>query len=423
MQRILLFAAFALTMCISACSANHLAPVTPAVSAANRVHARSGAHYKLLYAFKGTPDGASPLSGLIAVNGKLFGTTLNGSKNYCSANCTNSHCYLGCGTVFSITDAGKERVLYNFKGEFDNAQDGLWPYASLTDLSGTLYGTTGGGGASQDGTVFSVSASGKEKVLYSFSGGSDAQDPESNLIVVKGTLYGTSVYGGSTGCAGYGCGTVFSITPSGTERVLYAFTGGSDGYRVFAPVTYLNGKLYGATLQGGGTGCGGSGCGTIFEMTLSGKERVIYTFTNSVEDGAFPNGLIAVKNTLYGTTEGGGSKNSGTFFSISTKGVLKPLYSFTDNPDGNGPGATLTYAKGEFYGTTIGGGSDGDGTVFEVSPNGSESVLYSFQGGDDGADPQAALVENGGTLYSTTYRGGGSGCSGNGCGTVFSVTP
>jgi uncharacterized repeat protein (TIGR03803 family) len=422
MNRLLLVTAIALSVCLSACSQSHFTPATPMGTGANAVHA-SSAQYKLLYAFKGTPDGASPLAGLIAFKGKLYGTTLNGSQNYCSVSCGGNHCYLGCGTVFSITDAGKENIVYNFRGGFSNAGDGAWPFAALTNVKGTFYGTTGGGGTAFDGSVFSVTKNGKEKTLYSFLGGNDGSDPEAGLIDVKGTFYGTTVYGGGTGCGGSGCGTVFTITPAGSEKVLYAFKGGTDGFRVFAPVTYFKGNLYGATLQGGGSGCGGDGCGTLFELTPSGKETVLSTFTTTAKGGAFPNGLIAVKGTLYGTTEGGGAKNSGVFFSLSRKGAYKPLYSFTDIPDGNLPGASLIDVNGTLYGTTVGGGTIGDGTAFSITTSGSETVLYSFQGGNDGSAPQAPLLNVGGTLYSTTYKGGGTGCGGYGCGTVFSVTP
>jgi uncharacterized repeat protein (TIGR03803 family) len=416
----LVLAAVVTATLLAACGGSHFAPSTSAgAPLATRAHSSSST-YKLLYSFKGEPDGASPLAGLIAVHGKLYGTTLNGSKNYCSASCGSNGCYLGCGTVFSIDPAGTERVVYNFNGNFSDAQDGSWPFAGLTELHGKLYGVTSGGGTG-DGIVYTVSTSGKESVLYRFAGGSDAQDVEANLTAAKGTLYGTSVYGGGSGCGGAGCGTVFSLSAAGKESVLYSFAGGSDGARAYSGVTYFHGKLYGATLEGG-SGCGSTGCGTIYELSLSGKHRVLYHF-GGTSDGAYPNGLTAAGGVLYGTTEGGGARSSGTFFSITKAGKLQTLYSFQDIPDGNLPGANLLYLNGNFYSTTVGGGTTGVGTVYEISKTGSESVLYSFAGGNDGSAPQAPVVAFKGTLYGTTYKGGGTGCSGYGCGTIFSVTP
>jgi uncharacterized repeat protein (TIGR03803 family) len=416
----LLLVAIVTATLLAACGGSHFAPTIPASAPlAAKTHSSSSS-YKLLYSFAGTPDGASPLAGLIAVHGKLYGTTLNGSKNYCSASCGSNDCYLGCGTVFSVDSSGAEHVVYNFQGNFSSAQDGSWPFAGLTELKGTLYGTTSSGGLG-DGIVYSVTTSGKEKVLYRFTGGSDAQGSEATMIAAKGTLYGTSVYGGGSGCGGAGCGTVFSVSPAGKESVLYSFAGGSDGARMYSGVTYFHGKLYGATLEGG-SGCGSTGCGTIFELSLSGKKKVLYRF-GGTSDGAYPNGLTAVGGVLYGTTEGGGARSSGTFFSITKSGKLQTLYSFQDIPDGNLPGANLLYLSGNFYSTTVGGGTTGVGTVYEISKTGSESVLYSFAGGNDGNAPQAPVAAFKGALYGTTYKGGGTGCSGNGCGAVFSVTP
>jgi uncharacterized repeat protein (TIGR03803 family) len=416
----LLLVAIVTATLLAACGGSHFAPSTSSSAAlADKAHS-STSTYKLLYSFKGTPDGASPLSGLIVLHGKLYGTTLNGSKNYCSASCGSNDCYLGCGTVFSVDSSGKERVVYNFNGNFNEAQDGSWPFAGLTALKGKLYGATSGGGVG-DGTVYTVTTSGKESVLYRFTGGSDAEIPEANLIAAKGMLYGTSVYGGGSGCGGAGCGTVFSVSPAGKEKVLYSFAGGSDGARLYSGVTYVHGTLYGATLEGG-SGCGTTGCGTIYELSLSGKKHILHSF-GGTSDGAYPNALTAVGGVLYGTTEGGGAKSSGTFFSITKAGKLQTLYSFTDIPDGNLPGANLLYLNGNFYSTTVGGGTAGLGTVYQISKTGSESVLYSFQGGNDGSDPQGPVVAFKGALYSTTYKGGGTGCSGNGCGTIFSVTP
>jgi uncharacterized repeat protein (TIGR03803 family) len=383
---------------------------------------RHPAGYTLIYSFKGTPDGASPLSGMVAGNGTLYGTTLGGSSNYCSSSCGGNECYLGCGTVFAVDTSGVERVVYNFQGNFNNAGDGSRPFAGLTRLNGTLYGTASSAGAHNAGAVFTVSPSGSERILYSFAGGTDGAGPEAGLIAVKGKLYGATLSGGGSGCGGYGCGTVFEISTSGKERVIYSFAGGTDGAHMYSGVTALKGKLFGATLFGGGSGCGGNGCGTIFELTLAGKEHVVYRFQGT-SDGGYPNGLTALNGTLYGTTEGGGSRSSGTFFDVTTSGSEKVLYNFQDIPDGNLPGANLIVVKGAFYGTTVGGGTAGVGTAFKVTTSGQESVLYSFMGGTDGSDPQGPLVFFNKQLYGTTYQGGGTGCGGNGCGTIFGVKP
>ncbi len=417
--RLLLVLSFAATL--TACG-GALTPAAPNSAASSaRPHAPgaispAASGYKQLYVFKGTPDGASPYSGLVAVGNTLYGTTLNGSKNYCGGNCGGNNCYLGCGTVFAVDRTGAEQVVYNFDGNFNGGSDGSWPFASLTLLGGTLYGTTSSAGAHRHGTVFTVDPSGTEHVIYSFAGGTDGEGPEAPLISYRGKLFGTTVSGGS---AGYG--TVYSVTTGGSEKVLYAFQGGSDGAKVYAPVTELHGKLYGVTLEGG-KGCSTTGCGTIFELSTKGTKHTIYSFSNS-GDGAFPNGLTAVGGVLYGTTESGGTRNSGTFFSITRSGSLKTLYNFLDIPDGNLPGATLIYSKPYFYGTTVGGGTNGQGTVFKVTAAGGETVLYSFAGGSDGADPQGPVYLFKRYLYGTTTSGGGTGCGGSGCGTIFKVKP
>lgn len=403
----------------SSSNGNKLLPATSQLHA-SKVPSSS---YQLIYTFKGTPDGAKPMSGLIAINGTMYGTTLNGSKNYCSQNCQNQ-CYLGCGTVYSVGPLGKEHVVYNLRGLFNpNSPDGSWPFAGLTVLNGVMYGTASSAGANSAGTVFRVTTSGTEKVLHNFAGGSDSQGPEGPLVELNGVLYGTTVFGGGSGCGGAGCGTVFAVTPAGKEHVVYAFQGGSDGEKLYAGLTVLNGKLYGATLFGGGSGCGGNGCGTIFQLTTSGHETVLYRFAGGTADGSWPNGLTAVNGVLYGTTEGAGTRNSGTFFSVTTSGTEKPLYNFQDIPDGNLPGANLIYHNGEFYGTTVGGGTAGQGSVFEVTPAGSEQVLYSFQSGSDGSAPQGPLYLLNNHLFGTTSTGGGTGCGGSGCGTIFKLAP
>ena len=155
-------------------------------------------------------------------------------------------------------------VLYNFTG----SSDGAYPYASLVrDAAGNLYGTTYYGGSSSYGVVFKVDTSGTESVLYTFTGGADGGYPFAGLVRDKaGNLYGTTVDGGT-----YFWGTVFKLSKTGKETVLYSFTGGAEGEEPLGRVTLdPAGHVYGATEYGGGGQCqngDGYGCGTVWKLT------------------------------------------------------------------------------------------------------------------------------------------------------------
>jgi uncharacterized repeat protein (TIGR03803 family) len=255
---------------------------------------------------------------------------------------------------------------------------------------GNFYGTTGGGGKLYGGTVFRISPSGIYTSLYSFvSFSNDGVGPSAGLVQGSdGNFYGTTAAGGtSTNCNG-GCGTVFRISPSGSETNLYSFVGyPSDGANPYAGLVQgSDGNFYGTTLAGGGT--------TNFNS---------YT-------GVYGDGIL---------------------FRISPSGTYTNLHSFVGSPsDGNNPRAGLVQGSdGNFYGTTIGGGptnSDpffgvyGFGTVFRISPSGTYTSLYSFVGSpSDGNNPDGGLVQGSdGNFYGTTQRGG----TGNGWGTVFKLT-
>ncbi len=264
----------------------------------------------VLYSFKSGSDGAGPFASVVAVNGVLYGTTFNGG---------GSGCNIGCGTIFRVSTSGKERVLHSFKGY---PHDGARPLGSLVAVSGRLYGTTwiGGGGECNMGcgTVFEVSTSGKERVLHSFKGAPDGENPGGGLVSVNGTLYGTTVNGGtSEACPQFGgCGTFFAMSASVRERVLYSFKGGRNSAEPNGGLVPFNGLLYG-TAEGGDK-CAPSGrCGTIFDISVSGEERVLYRFKGS-PDGANPGWpLIAVKGTLYGSTAEGGANGDGTAFALT----------------------------------------------------------------------------------------------------------
>ncbi len=303
-------------------------------------------------------------------------------------------------------------TIYAF-GRFGSRDDGAHPVAPLVALNGMLYGTTEFGGKYGRGTVFEVTTSGKETVLYTFHGSLDGQAPAAGLVAVKGNLYGTTSGGG-----GQRYGTVFEITTSGKERVLYRFNG-KDGLGPTGALIYVNGMLYGTAsiLKGGHTD------GIVYAMSMSGKAHIVYEFQYDVPTG----GVTAAYGNLYGTAFfGPGSSSYGFVFELSFSGEERTLYSFKGPPyDGSVPVSGVIYANGNLYGTTTEGGASSDckhpgcGTIFEVNvATGAESVLYSFEGNTSGGYPSGLIALNG-SFYGTTGDGGGHG----GFGTIFEVTP
>ena len=343
----------------------------------------------VLYAFQGGTDGAYPYAPLaIGSDGALYGTTTEGGVN-CSA----------CGTVFKLARPGKrgggwtESVLYSFSGP-----DGASPYAGLVfDDAGNLLGTTITGGVNDEGTVFELIApdsdskdrSWREKVLYSFTGGADGGLPISDIAVSENVrLYGTTILGGNLGA-----GTVFELAhaPGGSwsETAIYSFTGGSDGAEPYVGVVFDgNGDLDGAALFGGNTNCV-EGCGTIFQLTPpahrggSWSENTLYQFTGG-NDGAQPitTPILDARGKLFGAASVGGNASAACAPDCGSVYVLTP-------PRRNA--STWT-----------------------------ETTLYDFQGGTDGYFPQGnLLLGKHGELYGTTQTGGASVSAG----TVFQIIP
>jgi uncharacterized repeat protein (TIGR03803 family) len=178
-----------------------------------------------------------------------------------------------------------------------------------------------------------------------------------------------------------------------------------------------DGSFYGTTSMGGA-----NSVGTVFRITPSGSETNLHSFSGS-PDGANPlAGLVQGSDgSFYGTTSGGGANGGGIVFRISPSGAYTNLHSFGNFPDGVGPNAGLVEGSdGTFYGTTVSGGANSVGTVFRISPSGSETNLHSFGNFPDGANPNAGLVQGGdGSFYGTTKFGGANTNCFSGCGTVF----
>ncbi len=381
----------------------------------------SSSAYKVLYRFDGL-DGY-PNTRLLRLSVDLYGTTSS--------------------AVFRISTHGVEKTLYRFQA----SSEPFMPAGSLIEVGATLYGTASYGGTASTrdasgtgkGGVFTLTEQGKESVLYAFKGAPDGATPDGGLVDVNGSLYGTTTFGGSR-CrhklpGGFsGCGTVYSISRSGVERVLYSFGGGDDGAHPIGGLTDVGGTLYGTTFVGGGANCAmgrGNGCGTVYSVSANGEEKVLHRFASCCGvDAAAPNGgLINVNGTLYGTTLWGGigDPGLGTVYSITTSGEERVLYEFRGSSDGNYP-SDLIEANGRLYGTTERGGDSNCGTLYSMTMlTGAKHILHSFACGSDGARP-GFLTDVHRTLYGTTngpennepHNGDESL---NSQGTVFALTP
>jgi uncharacterized protein YceK len=305
----------------------------------------------VLYRFSSGTDGASPTGGFVSdVHGSLYSMTYAGGAGTCVSG-------YGCGTVYRL----------------DPPANG--------------------------------SKSWTETVLYAFSGGADGGTPEAGLTMdAAGNLYGATSYGGNLGCAGgIGCGVIFELSPpsSGqtawTETVLYTFQGGTDGaFPQPPPVFGAKAVLLGTAESGGTTGCG-FGCGTVFQLTPPKKGQTAWAFSvlyslQGAPDGAYLNsGLVPdgsgsyVTGTFYGGTGScafsGAPAGCGAILKLvppAKKGAPwteSVVYSLPSQANGAVLGApVLVDAAGAIYGGTFTGGDpkycsgNGCGVAFSLVP-------------------------------------------------------
>lgn len=269
---------------------------------------------------------------------------------------------------------------------------------------------------------------GTETVLYSFCSKPKCGDggyPRGIIENKAGKFYGTTRNGGS------GWGTVFKLAPDGTERVLHSFAGRKgDGCEPLGVVMDSNGNLFGDTYS-----CGSNSFGTVFEVTVDGAEKVLYSFCpqSGCLDGQSPSGRVVVDSAgnVYGTTTYGGSTGygQGTVFKVAPDGTETVIHSFGSvEMDGYYPlGGVTADAAGNLFGTAQ-GGVYGRGVVFKVATDNTESILYSFcarYSCTDGADPTSSvIVDAAGNVYGTTYDGGAHHCRHHQrCGAVFKIAP
>jgi uncharacterized repeat protein (TIGR03803 family) len=273
-------------------------------------------------AYGSTTDGCEPYAPPIqASNGDFYGTTA-----LCGAN--NS------GTVYKLTLAGAYSVLYNFQGP---PNDTVLPYGLIEGTDGVLWGV-GNGWIISHGGIFKITLAGKESLVYTFQANADGEFPNgaypnANLIQgSNGDFYGTTYEGGSAGE-----GTIFEITAGGKETVLYSFPNQTDGAYPTLPLTQgPDGLLFGAATDCAGGGCAQAG---LFDITTKGAYENLYLYPLVCSNCGQPEAplLLSTNGTFYSTTEQGG-KGVGSFYSLSNG--YKPFISLVNVTSG-GVGAQV----------------------------------------------------------------------------------
>jgi uncharacterized repeat protein (TIGR03803 family) len=373
----------------------------------------------IIYSFTGGSDGGEPNGGVILdAKGNLYGTAVLGGAN-------------AAGAVFELSpNAGggwTETVLYSFNF---TSGEGFLPCSGLIfDRHGNLYGETSAGGTGGAGTIFELSPGSNgawtEKPLYSFAGGSDGYAPFTGALALdrSGNLYGVTQGGGSSGF-----GTVFQLVagPEGnwSKNILYNFAQENDGGVPYAERLVLDssGNVYGTTLQGGA-----HDYGVVFELVHESNgnwsEKVLHSFTGGL-DGAVPQGGVTfdAAGNLYGN-----SYSSVLKFAPGSNGMWTEniIHTFGGGSDGSNPETVLTFDKaGHLYGATYGGGLH-RGTVFELTPhaNGTwtDTILHRFSAsGSDGIFPffSPVAIDSQGNVFGTTSAGGSFNA-----GVVFKIVP
>jgi uncharacterized repeat protein (TIGR03803 family) len=376
--------------------------------------------FTVLHNFAGS-DGSFPYAGLtMDQRGNLYGTTAYGGHT--GGNCGTS----GCGTVFELKREGSGWILdtlYTFTGP-----DGNSPEARVIfGPDGNLYGTTTYGGTADQGTVLKLSpppsacksalCPWRETILYSFQGGSDAEQPQLGDLVFdqQGNIYGATPYGGDQSNLCYqSCGAVYELTPSSggwTESLLYRFTGGNDGADPFAgPILDSAGNLYGTTAYGGSTYLG-----VVYQLAPSGSgwtQNVIYTFPYF---GQPYGGLISDQaGNLYGVVADMDSNPDPVYELTPTNGgwTYNQLYSLSSYV---GSMAKLAMdSSGRLYGTTLLGGPE----VFQLTFSNGQWIQTGFSGSAGYYPYGNVILDAGGNVYGTASEGGT-----HNDGVVFEITP
>src|SRR5215472_1123603 len=299
----------------------------------------------------------------------------------------------GVGVILRISLTGQGTQIYRFCTQ-SNCPDGEAPEGIYQGVGGISYGLADEGGASGYGTLFNLSSGGRESVLYNFCAQANCNDganPSAAPVPsLNGGLLGTTSGGGANGQ-----GTLFEVSPTGKFATLYSFCAQAsctDGaVPVTSPIQTANGVIYGTT-EAGGTNASGN----VYALTPQGRLLNLYSFPSAGPFDALPTLTQGSDGNFYGVTHyGGAATNDGSVFKITPQGKFTNLYNFcplTNCAHGAAPVSLIQGSDGNLYGiTSLGGGPNNGGTIFQITPQGALTTLHEFCQSNclDGENPQS----------------------------------
>jgi uncharacterized repeat protein (TIGR03803 family) len=328
-----------------------------------------------LYTFSSNDVNFMPNDLIQGSDGNLYGTTNGGYYVEPGQGQTGVS---ALGSVWRLTPAGTLTYLHIFSG----APDGAYANTLIEGSDGNFYGTTmESWGVTFYGTIFKVTSDGQFTTIYDFAtaGGLAGALPNSLVQGSDGNLYGIAEEGGpnggvfgtflGNGILDNGYGTVFKVTPGGTETTLWAFTGGSDGMLPASLIQGKDGNFYGTTLIAPGS------YGSVFQITPSGALTTLFRYGTNLSDGATPGNLAqGPDGNFYGVTAIGGTATDptygGTVFQLTPGGDLTVFSLSADTGVIPPIGCFRSFVLGSdnnFYGVTKGGGVGGVGTIYRLA--------------------------------------------------------
>jgi uncharacterized repeat protein (TIGR03803 family) len=341
----------------------------------------------VMHTFNSATDGSMPESPLILdASGNFYGTTSSGGS-------------AGYGSVYTIAASSNA---FNVLGMFDGTNGNIVAGKIVLDANGNLFGDSGGGGTSGNGTVFEVAAGSHVISTVAAIGGAAGFFSGGGVTMDKyGNLFGTTALGGANNA-----GAIFEV-PAGSNTVTtLASFNGSNGQESYSSLLIDDsGNLYGVAYKGGA-----GGAGTVFKFDRqTSMLSALASFDGTNGSSPYSGLVMDIDGNLYGTTEYGGPGHYGTVFEIPAGSTsVVTLATFNGSSNGANPVGDLAIdSAGNLFGTAQFGGTGNHGTVFMIAKGSNIiSTLAAFNG-TNGSEPYSGVtVDANGNLFGATQFGG-----------------